>query len=98
MIKFKATDAGIKKLAEIEESAEESVTSIPFRLKKREKCFLCGKGRWIKCSDRLPDKAGEYLVVTEYRSVKFDDLYLTGSWKHYDPTHWQPLPDLPEED
>ncbi len=60
--------------------------------------------KWIKCSDRLPDKNGWYLV---YR--KNHELH-TSYYKHYgwedrnsmvifftDITHWMPLPKKPKK-
>jgi len=55
---------------------------------------------WIKCSDKMPDKDGRYLVCEQYstlwigvsslRKGVFDGGVTT--------THWMPLPEPPELD
>jgi uncharacterized protein DUF551 len=56
---------------------------------------------WIKIEDRLPDKAGYYLIVADWMGViekgEFDGK---SSWFFYyhlfEPTHWMPLPQPPK--
>lgn len=60
-------------------------------------------GRWIPCSERLPDMPGDYLVCTknEYYGTKnvskryFNGGCWSGRWTNI--THWMPLPEPPEE-
>jgi hypothetical protein len=63
-------------------------------------------GGWIKCSDRLPDKEGHYLIhlvngfTREYDvAYFFNNSYNNnwGGWSNDEATHWMPLPDPPEE-
>ena len=69
--------------------------------------------QWIKCSERLPDKAGEYLVVhqTRYCNAPWANVvvaanYRYGDWFCYQTnytlcdfvTHWMPLPAPPAEE
>ncbi len=54
--------------------------------------------KWVKVTERLPDKDGRYLVwerllydwvsVAYFRNGKFDALI----------THWQPLPQPPRDE
>lgn len=66
--------------------------------------------RWIPCSERLPEKAGFYLVATprgieimefssgdkRYRETPCFVSEALGKVSGY-VTHWQPLPELPKE-
>jgi Protein of unknown function (DUF551) len=56
---------------------------------------------WIKCSERMPDKDGRYLIVENYgwhRSVGVCSLH-QGKWDMSSLiTHWQLLPEPPEEE
>lgn len=67
--------------------------------------------RWIPCSERLPEKAGFYLVATprgieimefssgdkRYRETPCFVSEALGKVSGY-VTHWQPLPELPKEE
>jgi len=67
--------------------------------------------KWIKLTDKLPIKDGEYLVVTEMNKGKFISVLLFDvdeeEWKEYDSRYdeyvcvggtiyWQPLTKLPK--
>ena len=63
---------------------------------------------WIKCSERLPEKSGYYIVYERYSGVmymRWSNVYR--AWNCSDEsdkyrldyvTHWMPLPDAPERD
>ena len=59
--------------------------------------------RWIPCSERLPERPGDYQVCTknEYYGTKnvakryFNGDCWSGRWTNI--THWMPLPEPPEE-
>lgn len=56
---------------------------------------------WIPCSERLPDKGYEVLVVADgYRIIGRRTPH--GGWDipadYRNVTHWMPLPSLPKED
>lgn len=54
--------------------------------------------KWIKCTERMPEKDGRYLVNAKYssewigvsslREGKFDDCHIT---------HWMDLPKAPQD-
>lgn len=60
--------------------------------------------RWIPCSERLPERPGDYQVCTknEYYGTRnvakryFNGDCWSGRWTNI--THWMPLPELPEEE
>ena len=65
-------------------------------------------GGWISVKDRLPEKAGIYIICDHYGNVmsrhfckghgKFAGYWhLTGSAKYGNPRYWMPLPEPPEE-
>ena len=71
----------------------------------------CTVQKWIPCSERLPEKAGEYLVTyhpcfwddVEWskRCVGIDTFRGKSTWakkKYQRVTHWMPLPEPPESD
>lgn len=59
--------------------------------------------RWISCSERMPERPGDYQVCTknEYYGTKnvakryFNGDCWSGRWTNI--THWMPLPEPPEE-
>lgn len=65
------------------------------------------RSRWIPCSESLPEDAGKYLVCVASEafpgSMYIDILrYDKKGWKRdcvyaANVTHWQPLPEPPEE-
>lgn len=59
------------------------------------------EGEWISVNDRLPDRAGKYLVSTFDGRVGISNLidyYCDGdlSFDNYKVTHWMPLPKPPK--
>lgn len=60
--------------------------------------------RWIPCSERMPERPGDYQVCTknEYYGTRnvakryFNGDCWSGRWTNI--THWMPLPEPPEED
>jgi hypothetical protein len=69
-------------------------------------CVCHNYKTWIKCSDRLPDKEGHYLIhlvngfTKEYDvAYFFNNSYNNnwGGWSDENITHWMPLPEPPEE-
>lgn len=67
-----------------------------------------GAFRWIPCSERLPEKHGEYMVCfnlngtdvidKRYYGEKSDGTIVWLSICSSDITHWMPLPDPPEKE
>lgn len=63
------------------------------------------RGKWIPCSERMPDKDGEYLVWISNDTDNADGIYLElriyqRYWEGFDEsvvTHWMPLPAPPTE-
>ena len=54
--------------------------------------------KWIPCSERLPDEARTYYLVTLKDNQEVDIAYLTeyGTWETFrndDVTAWMPLPE-----
>ena len=62
--------------------------------------------KWISVEDRLPEKAGKYLVhahhwVKGVPSIITTALFYGGKWDKYNAytvDHWMPLPEPPKED
>lgn len=65
-------------------------------------------GGWISVKDRMPEKAGIYIICDHYGNVmsrhfckgrgKFAGYWhLNGSAKYGNPRYWMPLPEPPEE-
>lgn len=67
--------------------------------------------RWVRCEDRLPDEAGEYIVAyhpcwwndvkTQVTKVGMDSFRGKASWakkKFQRVTHWMEKPEPPKED
>lgn len=64
---------------------------------------------WISVKDRLPEKGGYYLVVTDDAMISIEEFSKEKlAWLGYDwdnaevyelirITHWMPLPEPPEE-
>lgn len=60
--------------------------------------------RWIPCSERMPERHGDYQVCTknEYYGTRnvakryFNGDCWSGRWTNI--THWMPLPEPPEEE
>lgn len=57
---------------------------------------------WIKIEDKLPPKAGYYLVVAEWMGViekgEFDGHSCWSINHLFDPTHWMFLPKPPQNE
>lgn len=62
---------------------------------------------WIKCTDRLPEIGQSVLAIDKDNYFKIVTLWKYSSnslplWAYHndrddeEPTHWMPLPDLPE--
>lgn len=67
------------------------------------------KNKWIRCDDRLPERADEVLIAyleeyddwtEEYAVSTATYMPRAGRWDydHLKITHWMPLPDAPEVD
>lgn len=54
-------------------------------------------GKWIPCSERLPEKEGKYLVFLErWNTITFSKFKDVMGYKHFDNGYviaWQPLPE-----
>jgi hypothetical protein len=59
---------------------------------------------WIKCSERLPEKSGEFLVFMRCRKIEVAcfsvecKFWGTSFFQTAGVTHWVPLPDGPKEE
>lgn len=55
--------------------------------------------RWRKCSEELPHCTGIYLVCIAGHARTIDVFNSVRKlWRNFNPTHWMPLPDRPQED
>ena len=60
--------------------------------------------QWIKCSDRLPQEAGEYLIAVEMMDGSYEadmDIFNGKKWryaKRRDVIAWMPLPQYSEDE
>ncbi len=60
---------------------------------------LSTNGDWIPCSERLPKKSGEYIVMISGAELPtcLNFLSSDNSWfdmeKDYEVSYWQPLPE-----
>ena len=58
---------------------------------------------WISVNDRLPDTAGNYLIVASTSAIDMvwfsipKEAWCTDTWTYDDVTHWMPLPERPNE-
>jgi len=53
---------------------------------------LYAQPKWIPCSERLPEKDGEYLTTTEDGLCDVES-YGDGEWFYDDVVAWAPLPE-----
>lgn len=62
--------------------------------------------RWIKCSDRMPEKDSFVLALDEKKNMVVAEVSGYNSWycackfcdgSYFLPTHWMPLPETPNE-
>lgn len=57
---------------------------------------------WIKIEDKVPPKAGYYLVVAEWMGIiekgEFDGHSRWTLNNNFDPTHWMYLPQPPKNE
>ena len=85
-------------LPETGEGAERCETFID-----RTKYTVREKSEWIPVTERLPEKAGDYLVFSKAGNYSIQYFYIDGSYKAFlyaevgTITHWMPLPEPPKE-
>lgn len=53
--------------------------------------------KWTKCSDRMPDTDGRYLVAEDHHGVWIGVASMRKGAFDMSITHWMPLPDAPHD-
>jgi hypothetical protein len=53
--------------------------------------------QWIKCSDRMPEKDGRYIVVEDYSTKWVGVCTMRNGIFDMHVRYWQPLPAPPKE-
>jgi hypothetical protein len=61
---------------------------------------MTNKQEWTKCSDRLPDKDGRYIIYAPYvhRNWIVISSLRNGNFDETGTTHWMELPSKPEDE
>lgn len=85
------TDDGVANACLIE--AAERLQSLSAEVER-----LCAERRWIPVEERVPE-VGKYFLACHslHRSVWIQSYHKNGVWIGLKPTHWMPLPELPQK-